>query len=149
MQVNSHTTVELSSGPYLGGPIAPYLASTITIGRLRSISPIESAVEVDTFQGWGDEVATPFEVPSDPTETTFIINANRDDWVSGQPLPTAWSTRELRVCRVTFKSTASDPGYRLEFIAKPHKWSIQTSTSDVTVIQCSILVTSKVEPQLL
>jgi hypothetical protein len=149
MDVNQFTTVEFSSGPYLGGPLAPYFGSTVAIGGLRSIGAIESAVEVENYEGWGDAVATPYEVPSEPTETVFLINAKRADWLNGQPLPTLWTTRELRACRVTFKSAPADPGYRLEFVAKPFKWSIQSSLSDVTLIQCSILVTSRVEPKLL
>jgi hypothetical protein len=149
MEVSQYTRVEFSNTHYVGGALDPYFAAPITLSNIRNISQVAATYKTDTVSGWGQSVETPYEIPETPGEVEFMVNLNRVDWLANAPLPTLWKDKRERACRIIYRSTALDSGFQLKFVCKPASWSLSTSLTDATVIRCSLLITSVIEPELL
>jgi hypothetical protein len=149
MQVPSFSTVHLSSLVYVGGALAPYATNPILLGNLRAIGSIEHQSDVAYSKGWGSYTEQPYKIQGTPKEISFLINTNRQDWLTGLPLPQAWSSKNQRVCFITIKQSQADPGARIQFVCQPHNWAVNLSTSDVLLIDCSVLALTPINPEFL
>jgi hypothetical protein len=149
MEVSQFTKVEFASTIYVGGALDPYFSSVVELTNLRSISPIDSTQKTELLPVWGSAVEQPYEVPVEPQEAEFIVNLNRNLWKANQPLPNLWKDKRDRACRITYKTSALDTGFQLKFVCRPASWSLSPSLSDATLLRCSILIVSVVEPEIL
>jgi hypothetical protein len=149
MEVSQYTRVDFSSSIYVGGSLDAYYNSVVVLNNLRSISGINSTFKTESVSGWGQDILTVYDVPAEPVEAEFMVNLTRANWLANQPLPNLWKDKRERACRIVYKNSAADAGFQLKFLCRPASWSLSTSLTDATVIRCSILITSVIEPELL
>jgi hypothetical protein len=145
MRVDLNTTVEFSTDNYTGGPLSDYFTDMIRLPAVRSMSTIDAAVDYNNETLWGSYTKQPVQTPSDPSEVSFVLNMNGQDWIEGSPLALLWMTKPRRVCRITITSNKTEVRYVVAFVCQPFRWSVLTALNDVTVISCSVLAVTPIQ----